>query len=205
MDLRRNNTHPLLTIEFIALCNPQPKLLNYSKSKKIVARAFSPFGQPTTPLLTDESAIEIGGLKSISSLVTDVCSRLLFVLWWPTGLSAVIKDLVIFPESMSPAHIESNRVLDGVDKQMRWYIPPWAIAGEQCLNVLFGCWHRFRRLAQSCKQYRMKDHHEIILLVQCCGWTVSETWDLRMLWYSKVNLVCHETILLFYTGPSITL
>jgi hypothetical protein len=69
--------------------------------------------------LTDESAIEIGGLKSVSSLVTDMCSRLLFVLWWPTGLSAVIKDLVILPESMSPAHIESNKVVDGVGKQMR--------------------------------------------------------------------------------------
>ncbi|KAG2339486.1 Aldo/keto reductase [Suillus weaverae] len=116
------------------LYNPQLKLLDYLKSKKIVPQAYSPLGSTDAPLLTDESATAIAkkhGLKSTSHVLLGYL---------------LTKDVVVLPKSMSPSRIESNltgalkaynvltpediKILDGVaagGKQKRFIIPPWGI------------------------------------------------------------------------------
>lgn len=132
----------LLTAEIIPavnqlelhLYNPQLKLLDYLKSKKIVPQAYSPLGSTDAPLLTDESATEIAkkrGLKSTSDVLLGYLLK---------------KDIVVLPKSMSPSRIESNltgaleayhaltpedlKILDGVaasGKQKRFIMPYWGI------------------------------------------------------------------------------
>lgn len=116
------------------LYNPQLKLLDYLKSKKIVPQAYSPLGSTDAPLLTDESATEIAkkrGLKSTSDVLLGYLLK---------------KGIVVLPKSMSPSRIESNltgaleayhaltpedlKILDGVaasGKQKRFIMPYWGI------------------------------------------------------------------------------
>ncbi|KAG1769873.1 NADP-dependent oxidoreductase domain-containing protein [Suillus placidus] len=116
------------------LYNPQLKLLDYLKSKKIVPQAYSPLGSTDAPLLTDESATAIAkkhGLKSTSDVLLGYL---------------LTKDMVVLPKSMSPSRIESNltgaleaynvltpediKILDGVaagGKQKRFIIGSWGI------------------------------------------------------------------------------
>ncbi|KAG1807234.1 NADP-dependent oxidoreductase domain-containing protein [Suillus variegatus] len=116
------------------LYNPELKLLDYLKSKKIVPQAYSPLGSTGAPLLTDESATEIAKKRNLKS-TSDVLLGYLLK-----------KDIVVLPKSMSPSRIESNltgaleaynllmpediKILDGVaagGKQNRFITPPWGI------------------------------------------------------------------------------
>ncbi|KAG2142349.1 NADP-dependent oxidoreductase domain-containing protein [Suillus clintonianus] len=116
------------------LYNPQLKLLDYLKSKKIVPQAYSPLGSTNAPLLTDETATEIAkkrGLKSTSDVLLGYL---------------LTKDVIVLPKSMTPSRIESNltgaleaykvltpddlNVLDGIaasGKQKRFFSPHWGI------------------------------------------------------------------------------
>ncbi|KAG1729570.1 NADP-dependent oxidoreductase domain-containing protein [Suillus lakei] len=116
------------------LYNPQLKLLDYLKSKKIVPQAYSPLGSTDAPLLTDESATEIAkkrGLKSTSDVLLGYL---------------LTKDMAVLPRSKSPSRIESNligaldaynvltpddiKVLDGIaasGKQKRFISLHWGI------------------------------------------------------------------------------
>ncbi|KAG2048214.1 Aldo/keto reductase [Suillus hirtellus] len=116
------------------LYNPQLKLLDYLKSKKIVPQAYSPLGSTGAPLLTDEFATEIAKKRNLKSTSDILLGYLLK------------KDIVVLPKSMSPSRIESNltgaleayklltpedvKILDGVaagGKQKRFITPPWGI------------------------------------------------------------------------------
>ncbi|KAG0695372.1 NADP-dependent oxidoreductase domain-containing protein [Suillus ampliporus] len=116
------------------LYNPELKLIDYLKSKKIVPQAYSPLGSTDSPLLADERATEIAkkrGLKSTSDVLLGYL---------------LAKDIIVLPKSVTPSRIESNltgaleaysalttediKVLDGVaagGKQKRLLMPPWGI------------------------------------------------------------------------------
>ncbi|KAI0823490.1 Aldo/keto reductase [Trametes gibbosa] len=115
------------------LYNPQLGLLEYLKSKGIVAQAYSPLGSTNSPLLQDETA---GALAQQHGLTTaDVLLGYL-----------VAKDVVTLPKSVTPTRIKSNLEgaiaaakklskediarLDGVaasGKQNRLIQPPWGV------------------------------------------------------------------------------
>ncbi|KAH9836297.1 Aldo/keto reductase [Rhodofomes roseus] len=117
----------------IHLYNPQHNLLEYLRSKGIVAQAYSPLGSTNSPLLSDETATEIASKHGLQT--PDVLLGYL-----------VAKDIVTLPKSVTPARIASNYTgalaaaskltkediekLDGVaaaGKQKRLITPPWPV------------------------------------------------------------------------------
>lgn len=113
--------------------NPQHKLLEYLKSKGIVAQAYSPLGSTNSPLLTDEEVNKIAEKHALQP--ADVLLGYLLA-----------KGIVVLPKSVTPARISSNytgantaaRVLDNADlktldelaasgKQKRFITPPWPV------------------------------------------------------------------------------
>ncbi|TFK73414.1 Aldo/keto reductase [Pluteus cervinus] len=113
--------------------NPQHKLLEYLKSKGIVAQAYSPLGSSNSPLLKDETIAEIAKKHGVEP--ADVLLGYL-----------LLKDIVILPKSVTPARIASNLTgavsasnkLDATDieqldglaangKQKRFITPPWPV------------------------------------------------------------------------------
>ncbi|KIJ11693.1 hypothetical protein PAXINDRAFT_137693 [Paxillus involutus ATCC 200175] len=115
------------------LYNPQLKLLEYLKSKKIVPQAYSPLGSTNSPLLNDEVATEIANKYDLKT--PDVLLGYLLA-----------KGMVVLPKSVTPARIEANFTgasgayskltaedvaqLDGVatgGKQRRLIMPPWGV------------------------------------------------------------------------------
>jgi glycerol 2-dehydrogenase (NADP+) len=139
----------------IHLYNPQHKLLDYLKSKNIVPQAYCPLGSTNSPLLKDETVVEIAAKHSVScadvllgwlrtfypftfDLIVTTCLRTSIL------RSLVKKDLVVLPKSVTPSRITSNlngalavyakletadvEKLDGVaaaGKQRRLVSPPW--------------------------------------------------------------------------------
>jgi len=116
------------------LYNPQHKLVAYLHDKGIVAQAYSPLGSTNSPILTDETAVEIA--KKYSLQPSDILLGYLLA-----------KGIVILPKSVTPARIATNskgaleaqkklskgdlEKLDGVapgGKQRRFITPPWPIA-----------------------------------------------------------------------------
>lgn len=58
------------------LYNPQHELVDYLKSKGILAQAYSPLGSTNSPLLSDETASEIAkkhGLQTADVLLGYLC------------------------------------------------------------------------------------------------------------------------------------
>ncbi|KAG6907615.1 hypothetical protein DXG01_008192 [Tephrocybe rancida] len=113
--------------------NPQHKLVEYLKSKKIVPQAYSPLGSTNSPLLTDETVLKIAEKYSLNA--SDVLIGYL-----------VAKGFVVLPKSVTPSRIASNLTgalaaaqalvkadiaeLDGLaaaGKQRRFVTPPWPI------------------------------------------------------------------------------
>ncbi|KAG5638581.1 hypothetical protein H0H81_011801 [Sphagnurus paluster] len=113
--------------------NPQHKLIEYLKSKNIVPQAYSPLGSTNSPLLTDETVLEIAKKHSLDA--SDVLIGYL-----------VAKGFVVLPKSVTPSRIASNltgplvavqklekediAVLDGLaaaGKQKRFITPPWPV------------------------------------------------------------------------------
>ena len=98
--------------------NPSHNLLNFLRSKNIVAQAYSPLGSTNSPLLTDETAtslaekynlkvsdILLGYLGTSSYTKSDFQ---LSVIDASLCTSAVAKDIVVLPKSVTPARIASN-------------------------------------------------------------------------------------------------
>jgi len=113
--------------------NPQHKLVAYLKSKGIVPQAYSPLGSSGSPLLTDETVIQIAKKHSINP--ADVLVAYLLV-----------KGYIVLTKSVTPARIMSNltgpinaakkldesdiKTLDGLaasGKQKRFVTPPWPL------------------------------------------------------------------------------
>ena len=104
--------------------NPDHKLVEYLKSKKIVPEAYSPLGSVGSPLLDDEVVVEIASkhnLKSAGVLLAWLrMSHVHFALTqeqdvrgsW-TGLLffwslADKKGCVVVPKSVTPSRIDAN-------------------------------------------------------------------------------------------------
>ncbi|THH00433.1 hypothetical protein EW026_g2102 [Hermanssonia centrifuga] len=115
------------------LYNPQHELLDYLKSKGIVAQAYSPLGSTNSPLHTDEHVTDIAKKYELSN--TDVLLGYLLA-----------KGMVVLPKSVTPARISSNfegaiaalnklskedvEALDKLapsGKQKRIIMPPWGV------------------------------------------------------------------------------
>ncbi|KAF8655356.1 hypothetical protein AX16_003091 [Volvariella volvacea WC 439] len=117
----------------IHVYNPQHKLLEYLRSKNIVAQAYSPLGSSNSPLFTDETVVEIAKKHDLQP--ADVLLGYL-----------LSKNIVILPKSVTPARIGANFTgalsatskLDQADiqqldelaangKQKRFITPPWPV------------------------------------------------------------------------------
>ncbi|GJJ15098.1 hypothetical protein Clacol_009373 [Clathrus columnatus] len=115
------------------LYNPQHKLLEYLKSHDIVPQAYSPLGSTGSPLLTDETAIQLATKYEVP-----VSAVLLGYL--------LRRNIVILPKSVTPSRIEENlrlsqdfasrvsdedfKILDSIavnGKQKRFIMPPWPL------------------------------------------------------------------------------
>ncbi|KAG6844501.1 hypothetical protein H0H87_006387 [Tephrocybe sp. NHM501043] len=125
--------------------NPQHKLTEYLKSKKIIPQAYSPLGSTNSPLLTDETVLKIAQKHSVNA--TDVLISYL-----------VAKGFVVLPKSVTPSRIASNLTgsvtalakldagditeLDGLaaaGKQKRFIMPPWPV------DLGFDNWPPFKK------------------------------------------------------------
>jgi len=115
------------------LYNPQLELIEYLKSKNIVPQGYSPLGSTGSPLLTDETAVEIATKHSLNP--SDVLLGYLLK-----------KGIVVLPKSVTEERITANlhgslaassklepaemEKLDGVaagGKQKRFITPPWGV------------------------------------------------------------------------------
>lgn len=113
--------------------NPQHKLISYLKSKGIVPQAYSPLGSTNSPLLTDESVVQVATRHALQP--ADVLLGYLLA-----------KGIVVLPKSVTPARVASNytgtiaalekldasdiKTLDGLaagGKQKRFITPPWPV------------------------------------------------------------------------------
>lgn len=113
--------------------NPQHKLISYLKSKGVVPQAYSPLGSTNSPLLTDESVVQVATRHALQP--ADVLLGYLLA-----------KDIVVLPKSVTPGRVASNytgsiaalekldasdiKTLDGLaagGKQKRFITPPWPV------------------------------------------------------------------------------
>ncbi|KAF7425995.1 hypothetical protein PC9H_008357 [Pleurotus ostreatus] len=113
--------------------NPQHKLVEYLRSKDIVPEAYSPLGSAGSPLLSDETVLDIAKKHSLQA--ADVLVGYLLA-----------KGMVVLPKSITPSRIASNlsgavnastklesgdiEKLDGLaaaGKQKRFITPPWPV------------------------------------------------------------------------------
>ncbi|KAJ8515489.1 hypothetical protein ONZ45_g7101 [Pleurotus djamor] len=79
----------------IHIYNPQHKLLDYLRSKGIVPEAYSPLGSAGSPLLSDETVVEIATKYSLQP--ADILLGYLLA-----------KGIVLLPKSVTPSRIASN-------------------------------------------------------------------------------------------------
>lgn len=108
--------------------NPQLKLVEFCKSKGIKMQAYSPLGSTGSPMLKDETILEIASKHNASAASVLIGYH-------------VAKGHVVLPKSVTPERIEANlkaAALDAADvekldslaasgKQQRFIKPAWPI------------------------------------------------------------------------------
>ncbi|KAJ7191926.1 Aldo/keto reductase [Mycena pura] len=113
--------------------NPQHKLLAYLRSKGIRPQAYSPLGSSGSPLVTDDTVVELATKYGLQP--TDVLIGYLLA-----------KDVISLPKSVTPARIKANATgpidamqklqpddiaaldaLAAAGKQKRFIMPPWPV------------------------------------------------------------------------------
>ncbi|KAF4564867.1 hypothetical protein EYR40_011041 [Pleurotus pulmonarius] len=135
--------------------NPQHKLVEYLRSKDIVPEAYSPLGSAGSPLLSDETVLDIAKKHSLQAadVLVGYLRKFAHSHAWSNSLidirdinDVVAKEIVVLPKSVTPSRIASNlsgavsastklesgdiEKLDGLaaaGKQKRFITPPWPV------------------------------------------------------------------------------